>query len=79
MQNTFANDCFVDELAAFVGADPLDFRLSHLNDPRATELLWRLATLAKWEKRPSPRKNPQNDDVVTGRGISYMKDEPVAH
>ena len=53
VQNTFANESFVDELAALVGADPLDFRLSHLNDPRATELLGRLATLAKWEKRPS--------------------------
>ena len=57
MQNTFANESFVDELAAFVGADPLDFRLSHLKDPRAVELLTRLAALAKWEKRPSPRKN----------------------
>ena len=76
MQNTFANECFVDELAALVGADPLDFRLSHLKDPRVAELLLRLATLAKWEKRPSPRKNPQNDDVVAGRGISYMRDWP---
>jgi CO/xanthine dehydrogenase Mo-binding subunit len=75
MQNAFANECFVDELAAFVGADPLDFRLSHLNDPRAAELLVRLATLAKWEKRPSPQRNPQID-VVAGRGISYAKDWP---
>ena len=76
MQNTFANDSFVDEVAAFIGADPLDFRLSHLHDPRATEVLWRLATLAKWEKRPSPRKNRQNGNVVTGRGVSYMKESP---
>jgi nicotinate dehydrogenase subunit B len=75
LQNAFANECFVDELAAFVGADPLDFRLSHLNDPRAAELLIRLATLAQWEKRPSPRRNPQND-VAAGRGISYAKDWP---
>jgi nicotinate dehydrogenase subunit B len=39
LQNTFANECFVDELAAFVGADPLAFRLGHLNDPRGAELL----------------------------------------
>jgi nicotinate dehydrogenase subunit B len=75
MQNTFANECFVDELAASVDADPVDFRLSYLDDTRGTELLARLATLAKWEKRPSPRKGPQND-VVAGRGISYVKDFP---
>jgi nicotinate dehydrogenase subunit B len=75
LQNAFANECFVDELAAFVGADPLDFRLNHLNDPRGAELLVRLATLAKWEKRPSPRKTPQTD-AVAGRGISYAKDWP---
>ncbi|WGS19473.1 MULTISPECIES: molybdopterin cofactor-binding domain-containing protein [unclassified Bradyrhizobium] len=75
LQNAFANECFVDELAAFVGADPLDFRLSHLNDPRGAELLRRLASLAKWEQRRSPRKSHQND-VVAGRGISYAKDFP---
>ncbi len=73
MQNTFANECFVDELAAAVGADPLDFRFSYLHDPRGAELLVRLAALAKWEKRPSPRKAPQSD-VVAGRGISYFRD-----
>jgi CO/xanthine dehydrogenase Mo-binding subunit len=72
LQNTFANECFVDELAAFVGADPLDFRLGHLNDPRGAELLVRLAALAKWDKRRSPRKDIKGDGVA-GRGISYVK------
>jgi nicotinate dehydrogenase subunit B len=72
LQNTFANECFVDELAASVGADPLDFRLNYLNDPRGTELLQRLAILAKWEKRPSPQRDIKGN-VVTGRGISYVK------
>jgi CO/xanthine dehydrogenase Mo-binding subunit len=35
-----------------------------------------LAVLAKWEKRPSPR-NDVKGDVVTGRGISYVKYELV--
>src|SRR5260370_39691814 len=76
LQNTFVNECFVDELAALVGVDPLDFRLSHLNDLRGAELLQRLAALAKWEKRASPR-NDVKGDVVTGRGISYVKFELV--
>ncbi len=72
LQNTFANECFVDELAASIGADPLDFRLNYLNDARGAELLQRLAILAKWEKRPSPHRDIK-DNVVTGRGISYVK------
>jgi CO/xanthine dehydrogenase Mo-binding subunit len=73
MQNTFANEAFLDELAAAAGADPLEFRLRYLDDPRGRELLGRLARLAKWEARPSPRK--AEGDVAAGRGISYVKYE----
>lgn len=75
LQNAFANECFVDELAAFIGADPLELRLSHLKDPRGAELLRRLGTLARWETRLSPRSAAQSD-VMVGRGISYAKDLP---
>ena len=72
MPNSFANEAFVDEIAAAAGADPLDFRLRHLEDGRGVELLNRLAALAKWERRPSP-KNGADGDVATGRGLSYVK------
>jgi nicotinate dehydrogenase subunit B len=62
----------MDELAASAHADPLEFRLTYLNDARGTELLRRLAAIAEWEQRPSPRKSA-NGDIVTGRGISYVK------
>jgi nicotinate dehydrogenase subunit B len=75
MQNTYANECFMDELAAAAGADPLAFRLKYLDDKRGIELLERLAALAKWEKRSSPQK--ASGDVVKGRGISYVKYELV--
>ena len=33
--NVFAIECFVDELAAAAGSDPVEFRLRHLEDERA--------------------------------------------
>jgi nicotinate dehydrogenase subunit B len=37
-------------------------------------VLNRAAALAKWDKRPSPRRD-QRGDVVTGRGVAYCKYE----
>jgi len=78
MQNTFANECFMDELAAAAGADPIEFRRKYLdpNDKRGLEVLERVADLAKWDKRPSPKAAP-TDDVITGRGVTYCKYELV--
>ena len=78
MQNTYANECFMDELAAATGADPFDFRIKYIDpaDKRGLEVLSRLIALAKWEKRPSPQKGASGN-VVKGRGMSYVKYELV--
>ncbi len=74
MQNTYANEAFLDELAAAAGADPLEFRLRVLKDARGIELLHRLAALSKWQTRPSPARDA-GGDVARGRGMSYVKYE----
>jgi len=73
MQNTFCNESFMDEVAAAAGADPLEFRLRYLDDPRGVELLKRLARLAQWQTRSSPKR--ESGDVATGRGLAYVKYE----
>jgi CO/xanthine dehydrogenase Mo-binding subunit len=78
MQNTYANECFIDELAAAANVDPIEFRLRYLDpaDKRGLEVIERLVKLASWEKRPSPQKGA-GGDIVTGRGMSYVKYELV--
>jgi len=70
MQNTFANESFWDELAAAVGADPLEFRLRNLNDARGAEVLRRLASLSGWSPRSAPAR--PSGAVVRGRGLAYV-------
>ncbi len=61
-------------MAAAAGIDPIDFRLAYLDpaDKRGIEALDRVAALAKWEKRPSPKRGASGD-VLTGRGVCYVK------
>ena len=49
--NVFAVECFMDELAAAAGADPLAFRRKKLSDPRALAVLDSAAEMIGWEAR----------------------------
>jgi len=72
LQNTFAHESFIDEVAARVKADPVAYRLQHLADPRLKDVLTGAAKAANWETRPSPRAGQPTTGVVKGRGIACV-------
>jgi nicotinate dehydrogenase subunit B len=72
IQNTFANECFMDELCALAKADPVDFRLRHLNNSRVIGVIKAAAKAANWNTRMSPLLSPAKKDVVSGRGIACV-------
>jgi CO/xanthine dehydrogenase Mo-binding subunit len=72
LQNTFAHESFMDELAARVKADPVAFRLRHLRDPRLVDVVSAAAKAANWEPRPSPRTGSNRSSVASGRGFACV-------
>ncbi len=72
LQNTFAHESFIDELAAAVKADPVAYRLRHLSDPRLSEVVRSASKAAGWQARPSPRPGGARTGVATGRGVSCV-------
>lgn len=62
--NVFAIESSMDDLARTAGVDPIEFRLSHLDDDRARDVLRALGEeLSHW---PEP-------DETSGRGIAYAQ------
>src|SRR5262249_56415079 len=68
----FASESFIDEVAAALSLDPIEFRLRHVKDPRDIALIKAAAEKAAWQSRPSPRKD-QTGNKVRGRGIAYAQ------
>lgn len=64
--NTFANESFMDELAAAAGVDPVEFHLRHLDDARARDVIIAAARQAGWNTA-LPRGH--------GRGIAFARYE----
>jgi nicotinate dehydrogenase subunit B len=75
LPNSFAHESYIDELAIAAGADPVEFRLRYLNDPRASELLRTTADRAGWQPRTAARQESATPggDVVKGQGVAYAR------
>jgi len=71
MPNTFAHECYVDELAAAAGVDPIEYRLRYLHDPRAVDLVHALAERAKWVPHTTWGTLGGEGDLLYGRGFAY--------
>jgi len=72
IQNTFANECFMDELCAHAKADPVAFRMQHLRDSRVIGVLNAAAKAAGWAPRSFPIPAAAQARVATGRGIACV-------
>jgi CO/xanthine dehydrogenase Mo-binding subunit len=63
--NVFAIESFMNELARAAGADPIEFRLRHLRDPRARTVLEAVAGRSGWRSW-TPRE-------AAGHGVGFAK------
>lgn len=73
LPNVFVHESFIDELAAEAEADPLEFRLRHIADMRAAELMKATAERAGWEHRVGPNPHGEDDVILRGRGIAQAQ------
>jgi len=66
----FATESFVDEIAAELRMDPVQFRLAYLkNNKRISEALLTVAKKSGWAERPSPAP-AIGDRILKGRGVA---------
>ena len=72
LQNTFAHECFMDEISSYVKADPVAYRLKHLRETRIIDVVKAAAKAANWDARPSPNPDAPRGGTVSGRGIACV-------
>jgi len=73
LPNAFAHESYIDELATAAQVDPVDYRLRHLPDPRAAELVRHTAERAGWIAHTQPQQQPSRGDWQVGQGFAYAR------
>jgi CO/xanthine dehydrogenase Mo-binding subunit len=74
-QRCFASECFMDEIAAALHVDAVQFRLRYLSDTRHREVLLAATQKAGWKERPSPGP-VVSGSKAHGRGVAIAGHEP---
>ena len=78
IENTFANESFIDELAYAAQVDPAEYRLRVMKDPRGVAVIQKAMARAKWQPRvgihpAASSAGAAGGDIARGRGISYLR------
>lgn len=77
--NVFAIESFMDELAQAAGIDPVEFRLRHLTDPRARDVIVAAAEKAGWPGEKAAGETAtgetaaQEGHIRAGRGLAFAQ------
>ena len=76
LQNTFAHESFMDEIAAHVKTDPVEYRLRFLGHQRLSDVVKAAAKAANWQARPSPAPRRADSSasigIMSGRGMACV-------
>nr|WP_326539124.1 molybdopterin cofactor-binding domain-containing protein [Pseudorhodoferax sp.] len=73
LPNSFAHESYIDELATAAGVDPVEYRLRHLPDTRAAELVRATAAKAGWKPHTAPQQQAADGELVRGQGFAYAR------
>ena len=77
LPNSFAHESYIDELAHAAGEDPVAYRLRHLADERAAELVRATAAKAGWVPHTQPGSRAADPgaggDWLNGQGFAYAR------
>ncbi|CAG0999976.1 nicotinate dehydrogenase subunit B [Burkholderiales bacterium] len=73
LPNAFAHESWIDELATAAAVDPVEYRLRHLSDARAIDLVNATAERAGWIARTAPGGQSPDGDRLKGQGFAYSR------
>lgn len=71
--NVFSAECFMDDMAAAAGKDPVSFRRAHVADPRFAAVMEKAVEISGWTPRAAGERGREGKVRGTGIGVSRYK------